>query len=274
MLVVEVILCQEYDVVEVQLKIVCVQLQFYEVQIKGCEIELGIVCVNLVYICIIVLMDGIVVVVVVEEGCIVNVNQIVLIIVMLVWLDVVIVNVEIFEVDVVKIKFGMLVYFIILGDLDCKYYVMLCQINLVLVLIVNESLFSFSSFFSFSFSSVVYYNVLFDVENLDGMLCIDMIVQVLVLFKQVKGVLMVLVVVLGLKCCGDEWMVWVLDDKGQLQLCKVIVGINNGVLVEILFGLKEGECVVVGEVGVVGVSVGGGNRGGMQMWVGGLGMGC
>lgn len=272
MFVVEVILCVEYDVADVRLKIVCVQIQFYDVQIKGCEIELGIVCVNLVYICIIVLMDGIVVVVVVEEGCIVNVNQIVFIIVMFVCLDLVMVNVEIFEVDVVKIKVGMLVYFIMLGELDCKYYVMLCQINLVLFFIVSDNVLSFS-FFSFSLSMVVYYNVLFDVENFDGMLCIDMIVQVLVMFKQVKGVFMILVVVFGLKICDGQYMVCVVDVDGMLVLCKVWIGINNGVNVEVLFGLIEGEKVIVGEGGVVVGGSSGGGCGGLQIWMGGLGMG-
>ena len=110
-------------------------------------------------------------------------------------------------------------------------------------------------------------------ENADGTLRIDMTAQVSVLLKQAKGVLMVPAVALGPKRRGDERMVRVLDDKGQPQPRKVTVGINNGASAEILSGLKEGERVVVGEAGAAGASAGGGNRGGMQMRVGGPGMG-
>ena len=105
--------------------------------------------------------------------------------------------------------------------------------------------------------------------NWDG---IDMTAQVSVLLKQAKGVLMVPAVALGPKRRGDERMVRVLDEKGQPQPRKVTVGINNGASAEILSGLKEGERVVVGEAGAAGASTGG-NRGGMQMRVGGPGMG-
>lgn len=37
-----------------------------------------------------------------------------------------IVWVEVFEVDVGKLYFGMLVYFIILGDIRMCYYLMVC----------------------------------------------------------------------------------------------------------------------------------------------------
>ncbi|MGX9080474.1 hypothetical protein ACWTQY_31985, partial [Klebsiella pneumoniae] len=93
-----------------------------------------------------------------------------------------------------------------------------------------------------------------------------------VLLRQAKGVLMVPAVALGPKRRGDERMVRVLDGNGQPQPRKVTVGINNGASAEILSGLKEGERVVVGEAGAAGASASGGNRGGMQMRVGGPGM--
>ena len=98
-----------------------------------------------------------------------------------------------------------------------------------------------------------------------------MTAQVSVLLKQAKNVLMVPAVALGPKRRGDERMVRVLDDKGQPQPRKVTVGINNGASAEILSGLKEGERVVVGEANAA--AAGGGSRGGMQMRVGGPGMG-
>jgi len=113
---------------------------------------------------------------------------------------------------------------------------------------------------------------LFDVENPDGTLRIDMTAQVSVLLKQAKGVLMVPAVALGPKSRDGDRIVRVVDDKGQPQPRKIKVGINNGANVEVLSGLKEGERVVVGEGGAA-AAAGGGNRGGMQMRVGGPGMG-
>ena len=264
---------QEYDAAEAQLKTARAQLQSYEAQIKGRETELGTARANLAYTRITAPMDGTVVAVVAEEGRTVNANQTAPTIVMLARLDVVTVNAEISEADVVKIKAGMPVYFTTLGDPDRKYHATLRQINPAPASIANENSSSSSSASSSSSSSAVYYNALFDVENPDGTLRIDMTAQVSVLLKQAKGVLMVPAVALGPKRGGDERMVRVLDDKGQPQPRKVTVGINNGASAEILSGLREGERVVVGEAGAAGASAGGGNRGGMQMRVGGPGMG-
>ncbi len=264
---------QEYDAAEAQLKTARAQLQSYEAQIKGRETELGTARANLAYTRITAPMDGTVVAVVAEEGRTVNANQTAPTIVMLARLDVVTVNAEISEADVVKIKPGMPVYFTTLGDPDRKYHATLRQINPAPASIANENSSSSGSSSSSSSSSAVYYNALFDVENPDGTLRIDMTAQVSVLLKQAKGVLMVPAVALGPKRRGDERMVRVLDEKGQPQPRKVTVGINNGASAEILSGLKEGERVVVGEAGAAGASAGGGNRGGMQMRVGGPGMG-
>lgn len=266
---------QEYDAAEAQLKTARAQLQSYEAQIKGRETELGTARANLAYTRITAPMDGTVVAVVAEEGRTVNANQTAPTIVMLARLDVVTVNAEISEADVVKIKPGMPVYFTTLGDPDRKYHATLRQINPAPASIANENSSSSSSSSSSTSSSAVYYNALFDVENPDGTLRIDMTAQVSVLLKQAKGVLMVPAVALGPKRRGDERMVRVLDEKGQPQPRKVTVGINNGASAEILSGLKEGERVVVGEAGAAGASAGGGggNRGGMQMRVGGPGMG-
>ncbi|MBN5054934.1 efflux RND transporter periplasmic adaptor subunit [Stenotrophomonas maltophilia] len=264
---------QEYDAAEAQLKTARAQLQSYEAQIKGRQTELGTARANLAYTRITAPMDGTVVAVVAEEGRTVNANQTAPTIVMLARLDVVTVNAEISEADVVKIKAGMPVYFTTLGDPDRKYHATLRQINPAPASIANENSSSSSSSSSSTSSSAVYYNALFDVENPDGTLRIDMTAQVSVLLKQAKDVLMVPAVALGPKRRGDERMVRVLDDKGQPQPRKVTVGINNGASAEILSGLKEGERVVVGEAGAAGASAGGGNRGGMQMRVGGPGMG-
>lgn len=109
-----------------------------------------------------------------------------------------IVEVQIFEVDVVKVKVGMLVYFIILGELEECFSIILCVIEFVFDLINDEIiiiLFSLSSSFSF-IMIVIYYNGLFDVVNLNGVLCILMIVQVYIVLYKVEDVVVILVIVL------------------------------------------------------------------------------
>lgn len=261
----------EYDAAEAKLKTARAQIQSYDAQIKGRETELGTARANLAYTRIIAPMDGTVVAVVAEEGRTVNANQTAPTIVMLARLDLVTVNAEVSEADVVKIKAGMPVYFTTLGEPDRKYHATLRQVNPAPSSIANDSS-SSSSSSSSSASSAVYYNALFDVENPDGTLRIDMTAQVSVMLKQAKGVLTIPAVALGPKTRDGQYMVRVADADGMPTPRKVKIGINNGATAEVLSGLKEGEKVVVGEGGAAVGGSGSGGRGG-QVRIGGPGMG-
>lgn len=248
---------QEYDSAEAALKTARAQIQSSDAQIKGRETELGTARANLAYTRITAPMDGTVVAVVTEEGRTVNANQTAPTIVMLARLDVVTVNAEISEADVVKIKAGMPVYFTTLGDPDRRYHATLRQINPAPASIASDAS-SSSGSSSSSSSSAVYYNALFDVENPDGTLRIDMTAQVSVLLKQAKGVLTVPAVALGAKTRDGQQIVQVVGADGRPQPRRVKVGINTGATVEILSGLAEGERVVVGEGGAAAASPRGG----------------
>ncbi|MCF7749874.1 efflux RND transporter periplasmic adaptor subunit [Bacillus subtilis subsp. subtilis] len=261
----------EYDAADAKLKTARAQIQSFDAQIKGRETELGTARANLAYTRIIAPMDGTVVAVVAEEGRTVNANQTAPTIVMLARLDLVTVNAEVSEADVVKIKAGMPVYFTTLGEPDRKYHATLRQVNPAPSSIANESS-SSSSSSSSSASSAVYYNALFDVENPDGTLRIDMTAQVSVMLRQAKGVLTIPAVALGPKTRDGHYMVRVADADGMPTPRKVKIGINNGANAEVLSGLKEGDKVVVGEGGAA-AGAGGGNRGGAQVRIGGPGMG-
>ncbi|WP_313246243.1 efflux RND transporter periplasmic adaptor subunit [Stenotrophomonas rhizophila] len=261
----------EYDAADAKLKTARAQIQSYDAQIKGRETELGTARANLAYTRIIAPMDGTVVAVVAEEGRTVNANQTAPTIVMLARLDLVTVNAEVSEADVVKIKAGMPVYFTTLGEPDRKYHATLRQVNPAPSSIANDSS-SSSSSSSSSASSAVYYNALFDVENPDGTLRIDMTAQVSVMLKQAKGVLTIPAVALGPKTRDGQYMVRVADADGMPTPRKVKIGINNGATAEVLSGLKEGEKVVVGEGGAATGGSGSGGRGG-QVRIGGPGMG-
>ncbi|MGN7839705.1 efflux RND transporter periplasmic adaptor subunit [Stenotrophomonas sp. 22385] len=262
----------EFDTAEAALKTARAQVKAYDAQIQGRQTELGTANANLAYTRITAPMDGTVVAVVAEEGRTVNANQTAPTIVMLARLDLVTVNAEVSEADVVKIKAGMPVYFTTLGDPDRKYHATLRQINPAPSSIASDSS-SSSSSSSSSASSAVYYNALFDVENPDGTLRIDMTAQVSVLLRQAKGVLIIPSVALGPKSRDGQYVVRVADADGMPQPRKVKVGINTGSSVEVLSGLKEGEKVVVGEGSATPAASGSGNRGGAQLRMGGPGMG-
>jgi len=251
---------QEYDAAEAALKTAQAQVRSLDAQIRGRETELGTARANLAYTRITAPMDGTVVAVVTEEGRTVNANQTAPTIVMLARLDVVTINAEISEADVVKIKAGMPVYFTTLGDPDRRYHATLRQINPAPASIASESS-SGSSGSSASSSSAVYYNALFDVDNPDGTLRIDMTAQVSVVLRQAKDALLVPAVALGPKTRDGEQRVRVVDENGQPQPRRIKVGINNGASAEVLSGLREGEQVVVGEGGGTAGSPAAGNRG-------------
>lgn len=261
----------EFDAADAKLKTARAQIQSFDAQIKGRETELGTARANLAYTRITAPMDGTVVAVVAEEGRTVNANQTAPTIVMLARLDLVTVNAEVSEADVVKIKAGMPVYFTTLGEPDRKFHATLRQINPAPASIANDSA-SSSSSSSSSSSTAVYYNALFDVENPDGTLRIDMTAQVSVMLKQAKDVLIIPAVALGPKTRDGQYMVRVADADGMPAPRKVKIGINNGANAEVLSGLEEGDKVIVGEGGGA-QGAGAGNRGGGSVRISGPGMG-
>ncbi|PZU25291.1 MAG: efflux transporter periplasmic adaptor subunit, partial [Stenotrophomonas sp.] len=276
----------DYESAEANLASTRAQIRALDAQIRQRETELGTAQANLGYTRITAPIDGTVVAVVAEEGRTVNANQSAPTIVKLARLDLVTVNAEISEADVVKVKPGMPVYFTILGNPDHKYEAKLRTVNPAPASISTDST-SSSSSSSSSSSTAVYYNALFDVENPDGTLRIDMTAQVSVMLAQAKDALLIPTVALGPKvpegsrapganaangeqraarskqegqrqqrrqpdaaalAKSNSYVVRVVNKDGQPEPRTIKVGLNNGSNVEVLEGLKEGELVVVGEV--------------------------
>ncbi len=276
----------DYEAAEANLASTRAQIRALDAQIRQRETELGTAQANLGYTRITAPIDGTVVAVVAEEGRTVNANQSAPTIVKLARLDLVTVNAEISEADVVKIKPGMPVYFTILGNPDHKYQATLRTVNPAPASISTDST-SSSSSSSSSSSTAVYYNALFDVENPDGTLRIDMTAQVSVMLAQAKDALLIPTVALGPKvpeggrgpganaangeqraarskqegqrqqrrqpdaaalAKSNSYVVRVVNKEGQPEPRTIKVGLNNGSNVQVLEGLKEGELVVVGEV--------------------------
>lgn len=276
----------EYESAEASLASTRAQIRALDAQIRQRETELGTAQANLGYTRITAPIDGTVVAVVAEEGRTVNANQSAPTIVKLARLDLVTVNAEISEADVVKVKPDMPVYFTILGNPDHKYQAKLRTVNPAPASISTDTT-SSSSSSSSSSSTAVYYNALFDVENPEGTLRIDMTAQVSVLLAQAKDALLIPTVALGPKvpeggrgagagnagnapraarskneaqrqqrrqpdaaalAKSNAYMVRVVGKDGQPEPRRIKVGLNNGSNVEVLEGLSEGELVVVGEV--------------------------
>ena len=276
----------DYESAEANLASTRAQIRALDAQIRQRETELGTAQANLGYTRITAPIDGTVVAVVAEEGRTVNANQSAPTIVKLARLDLVTVNAEISEADVVKVKPGMPVYFTILGNPDHKYQATLRTVNPAPASISTDST-SSSSSSSSSSSTAVYYNALFDVENPDGTLRIDMTAQVSVMLAQAKDALLIPTVAVGPKvpeggrgpgasaangeqraarskqegqrqqrrqpdaaalAKSNSYVVRVVNKDGQPEPRTIKVGLNNGSNVEVLDGLKEGELVVVGEV--------------------------
>ncbi|KRG67512.1 hemolysin secretion protein D [Stenotrophomonas terrae] len=188
----------EFESAEANLASTRAQIRALDAQIRQRETELGTAQANLGYTRITAPIDGTVVAVVAEEGRTVNANQSAPTIVKLARLDLVTVNAEISEADVVKVKPGMPVYFTILGNPNHRYQATLRTVNPAPASISTDST-SSSSSSSSSSSTAVYYNALFDVENPDGTLRIDMTAQVSVMLAQAKDALLIPTVALGPK---------------------------------------------------------------------------
>ncbi|WP_425603848.1 efflux RND transporter periplasmic adaptor subunit [Stenotrophomonas mori] len=192
----------DFDSAEAKLATAQAQTRALDAQIRQRETELGTARANLGYTRITAPIDGTVVAVVAEEGRTVNAMQSAPTIVKLARLDLVTVNAEISEADVVKITPGMPVYFTILGQPDRKYRATLRTVNPAPASISSDSTGSSTS--SSSSSSAVYYNALFDVENPDGTLRIDMTAQVSVMLAEARNALLIPTVALGARLpAGD-----------------------------------------------------------------------
>jgi len=181
----------EFESAQARLTTARAQAKAQEAQIRQRETELGTARANLGYTRITAPIDGTVVAVVAEEGRTVNANQSAPTIVKLAQLDKVTINAEISEADVIKIRAGMPVYFTILGQPEKRYQATLRTINPAPASIVSDNNSSGSS------SSAVYYNALFDVDNPEGILRIDMTAQVSVILAQARDALLIPSVALG-----------------------------------------------------------------------------
>lgn len=235
---------QDYESAQADWLAAKASVEALDAQIAQAEIAVDTAKVDLGYTKIVAPMDGTVVAVPVKEGQTVNAAQSTPTIIKLAQLGRMTIKAEISEADVVRVKPGQQITFTILGAPDSQYKATLRAIEPGPTSYSEETSTSSSSSSSSSTDSAIYYNGLFDVENPDGVLRIDMTAEVSIILKQVENALVIPASALGDRQADGRYPVTVVSPQGQAEQRLVTVGINNNVSVQITDGLSEGERVV------------------------------
>jgi macrolide-specific efflux system membrane fusion protein len=190
---------------------------------------------NLGYTTITAPMAGEVVSVSLLEGQTLNANQQAPNILRIGDIDTVTVWAQVSEADIVRVKPGQEVYFTILGD-SLRWDGTVRQILPTPELINN----------------VVFYDVLFDIPNLERELKIQMTAQVFIVLARATGVLLVPAAAIGNAGEGTQTTVRVLKDDGTIEKRAITIGIKSEIWAEVRTGLNEKERVVTGEIAAPG----------------------
>lgn len=245
---------EDYDTAKANLAIASANVAADLAQIRGAEISVDTAKVNLGYTKIVAPSDGEIVAIVATAGQTLNANQSTPTIVKLGRMDKVTVEADISEADVTKVKPGMKAYFTILGEPDRRYETTLRSIDPAPESLSSSSSTNSSSSSSGSSSSAIYYDGLLDVANPDGTLRIDMTTEVTIVLAEVKNALTIPITALGPKAADGSSTVMVVDGEGRPRPRRVTTGLNNGVNVQVLSGLREGEEVVTSQASAPGSS--------------------
>ena len=257
----------DLDTAEANLKVYEAELEALVAQIAQSQIALDTAELDLTYTKITSPMDGIVVATVVKEGQTVNSSQTAPTIVKVADLSVMTIKAQISEADVTKLHPGMSAYFTILGEPNQRYEAVLRQIEPA-----TETFQTTVGNAVTNFTEAVYYNGLFDVQNLDLKFYIGMSTQVYIVLEDEQDVLTIPVSALryrpsdemGMKPSSGKKIVWVLDNEltGSISPREIETGISNNVAIEVKSGLKEGDRVITAEsMGTVAAQARGGNAG-------------
>ncbi len=254
----------ELDQAEATLKVLDAEVEALIAQIAQAQIALDTAELNLDYTKITSPIDGMVVATVVKEGQTVNSTQTAPTIVKVADLSTMTIKAQISEADVTKLHPGMKAYFTILGEPHQRYEAVLRQIEPA-----TESFQTTIGNVVTNFNEAVYYNGLFDVENLNNLFYIGMSTQVHIILEEKQDILMIPMAALRFKPSSmpavtpakGELVVWVLEDQesGKIAPRMIKVGLSNSIAVEVISGLEEGEAIITAE------STGYNNAGNMGM---------
>jgi macrolide-specific efflux system membrane fusion protein len=181
---------------------------------------------------------GTIVAVLVSQGQQVSAQQSSPTIVKIADLDTMVIDAQISEADVTKVRPGQQVYFTVLGDPDNKISATLRSINPAPQAIETEDTGIASD------STAIYYDGLFDVPNPDHKLRIAMTANVTIVLRDEPNALLVPASAVHAGRDGNAFVAVYDPATQQITRQRVTVGIDNNVMASIESGLEEGQLVV------------------------------
>jgi len=238
-------------------------------QIRQTELALDTDELHLGYTRITAPLDGTVVAVVVDEGQTVNANQTTPTIVQIADLTKMENNIEISEGDIGVIKTGMPLEFTVLSMPDTVFKSSISSLDPGLTTLSDGqygrsgSTSSSSSPGSVSSDAVYFYGKA-RVDNPDGLLRIGMTTENIITVASVQDTLLVPLVAVQSGPAGKR-SVRVLGATGEPEERQLSTGLSDGIHVQVISGLDEGEQVIMGQLTQAEIanqrSAGGGPRG-------------
>ncbi len=226
-----------------------------ESQIRQTAIAVSTDEVNLGYTRITAPLDGTVVSVPVDEGQTVNANQTTPTIVQIADLSKMEIKIEISEGDITAVKPGLPITYTILSDPETEYKATLTSIDPGLTTLTDGSYKTassssggsgFASASSSSSNNAVYYYGKALIDNTNGPLRIGMTTQNAITVADVRDALLAPVVAVVSEH-GNKF-VRVLGADGKPERRAVTTGLSNGIHIQILSGLKEGDQVITAQL--------------------------
>lgn len=227
----QVISANERDITKADYDVALASAASLSAQMKQANASVNTAKANLGYTQITAPMAGEVVSITALEGQTLNANQSAPIILRIANLDTVTVWAQVSEADIDRVKLNQDVYFTVLGQ--TKHW----DGNVRQILPTPELI-----------NNVVFYDVLFDIENPKRELHIQMTAQVFIVLSQAKDVLLIPTAAIGNASEGDEIEVQVMKADKRIELRTIRIGIKGEISTEVTEGLKEKELIVVSEI--------------------------
>lgn len=218
------------------------QLSVNKIQIAQAEVKLKTAQANLEFTRITSPIDGIVVGILTQEGQTIVSSQTAPTILVVANLDVMDVNIKISEMDILKARVGMPLWFTVTAAPDTPYKGILKNIQQIPVAML-QNMQSNSGDFSANKNKAVYYNGTFDVINKNRFLKPAMSVQVYLVVSEKKRVRVIPTDYLGKKVGQNHYTVNIIHNN-KIEKRTVMTGIKTATRTEVISGLEVGDILI------------------------------
>lgn len=220
------------------------QLEVNDIEIAQAKVKLNTAETNLEYTRISSPIDGVVLGILIQEGQTIVSSQSAPTILVVANLDAMSVNIKISEMDILKARVDMPLWFTVTAAPDTRYKGVLKSIQQIPEDML-QNMQSNSGDPSVGKNSAVYYNASFEVKNENRFLKSAMSVQVYLIVSEKKNVKVIPTDYLGEKVNKDNYLVSVLHDN-KIKQRKVKVGIKTATTTEIIEGIEVGDVIIRG----------------------------